>query len=353
MTTLREIARLRLAAQRIAGTGFATATGAVRWLTAAQAQDLEGALTSVALRTSSGTSQSVEAALDAGEIVRSWPMRGTLHLVVAEDLPWMLDLTATRLVSRAAARRAQLDLELPVLEHARDVAVAALTGGHRLGRDDLLAVWRDRGLVTSGQRGYHMIWHLAQTGTLCFGPVREHEQLLVLVDEWITRPRRLERDEALGEWAWRYFCSHGPATIKDFTRWTALVAADVRAGVELARPRLARIDVEGVEYFMDLQTPELLDACRRHARGAFLLPGFDEFVLGYADRQAALPGEFADRIVPGGNGVFRPTVVSNGQIVGTWTHSGRGRRRTVVATPFTSFSDDVAKAIPDLYAALP
>ncbi len=198
-----------------------------------------------------------------------------------------------------------------------------------------------------------MIWHLAQTGTLCFGPVRDGEQLLVLVDEWIPGARRLERDEALGELAWRYFRGHGPATIKDFTRWTGLVAADVRTGLALARPRLASLDAEDVEYLMDPQSPELLDACRPRARGLFLLPGFDEFVLGYADRRAALPSEFAGRIVPGGNGVFRPTVISDGRIVGTWTHTGRGTRRTVTATPFTSFSDEVASGILDAYSMLP
>jgi Winged helix DNA-binding domain len=77
MTTLHEIALLRLVAQRIAGPTCATATEAVRWLTAVQAQDYKGALTSVALRTSAGTRQEVEAALNAGKVVRSWPMRGT------------------------------------------------------------------------------------------------------------------------------------------------------------------------------------------------------------------------------------------------------------------------------------
>ncbi len=353
MTTLDEIALLRLVAQRIAGAGLASATEVVRWLTALQAQDHSGVLTSVALRTASGTRQGVEAALNAGEVVKSWPMRGTLHLVVAQDLPWMLDLTAPRVVAGAAARRAQLGLDTPLLEHARQLAVDALAGGHQLRRADLLAGWDGGGLVTAGQRGYHMLWHLAQTGTLCFGPVRDGEQLLVLIDEWIPRPRRPERKEALGELALRYFRSHGPATVKDFTRWTNLVAADVRAGLALARPRLARVEVDGVEYFMDPQTPDLLDACRRRARGVFLLPGFDEFILGYQDRRAVLAAEFADRIVPGANGVFRPTVVSDGHVVGTWKHTGRGAKRTVAATPFRSFPDEVTEAIPQVYAALP
>ena len=81
-------------------------------------------------------------------------------------------------------------------------------------------------------------------------------------------------------------------------------------GLALTGPRLARLDVDGVEHPMDPQTPDLLDAHRCRARDVFLLPGFDKFVLGYQDRRAALPAEFADRIVPGGNGMFRPTVVS-------------------------------------------
>lgn len=353
MLTPHEVARLRLAAQHIAGSGAATATETVRRLTAMQAQDPAGVLTSVALRTRAGTRQGVEAAMDAGEVVKSWPMRGTLHLVAAEDLPWLLELTAPRVVAGAARRRAALDLDPSTLERAREVALRTLAGGRRLRRAELLGRWDEAGLTTSGQRGYHMLWHIAQTGTLCFGPVRDGEQLVVLVAEWIPQPRRLDREEALGELALRYFRSHGPATVKDFTRWTNLVAADVRTGLALARPRLAGIEVDGVEHLLDPDVPGLLAACREHARGVFLLPGFDEYVLGYGDRRAALPVEHAERIVPGSNGVFRPTVIADGQVVGTWQRAGRGAQRGPVATPFTSFTDGVRAGIERAYAALP
>ncbi|MGW4464854.1 winged helix DNA-binding domain-containing protein [Micromonospora sp. NPDC004704] len=353
MTTRQEIGLLRLAAQHLAGPGLTSATEAVAWLTAAQAQDFPGAVTSVVLRTAGGTRQMVEAALDRGEIVRSWPMRGTLHLVAADDLPWILGLTTPRMVARAVGRQAQLGLDPATLVRARDLAVDALAGGRRLRRDDLLGIWNAAGLVTTGQRGYHLIWYLAQTGVLCFGPMHDREQLIVLVDEWITRPRRLVREEALGELALRYFRSHGPATVKDFTRWTNLVAADVRVGLALARPALVRIEVDGVEYLMDPRTPERLDTDRKLARGVFLLPGFDEFILGYLDRGAVLPAEFAGHIVPGNNGMFRPTVVSDGQVLGTWAHTGRGANRTITATPFREFPLPVAEAIPRVHATLP
>lgn len=343
-----DIPLLRLAALRIAGHPLPSAADAVRWLTALQAQDHHGAVASVALRTASGSRADVERAFDAGEIVKSWPMRGTLHLVAAEDLPWILPLTTPRIIASSARRHAELGLDAATFGRARDVAVAALAGGGKLSRAELMAVWDEAGLGTNGQRGYHMLGYLAQTGTVCFGPTRGGEQLIVLVDEWIPAPRRPERDEALGELALRYFRGHGPATVKDFTRWTNLPAVDVRAGIALARPELTAVEADGVEYLMAPETPDLLAACRRRAKGVFLLPGFDEFILGYLDRTAALPAEYANKVVPGGNGVFQPTVISAGRVVATWK---RGRDEPVVS-PFAPLPDAVVKAIPKVYATL-
>jgi winged helix DNA-binding protein len=273
--------------------------------------------------------------------------------VVAEDLPWMLDVMARRVVSQSARRRAQLGLELSTLEQGREIAQQVLEGRRELTRADLLASWDTAGLDTSGGRGYHLMGYLAQTGVVCFGPVAGREQSVVLIDEWVPAPRRLERDEALGELARRYFFSHGPATVKDFTRWTNLVAADVRVAMPLARPDLATFDVDGVEHLMHPQTADRLDAWRSAARGIHLLPGFDEFILGYADRTAQLPAQFADRIVPGGNGMFKATVVSEGVVVGTWKRRGRGSDLTVETTPFTALPAQLSEDISRVFADLP
>ncbi len=353
MTTLHEVALLRLVAQRIAGQGTATAADAVRRLTAVQAQDLPGALMSVALRTADGTRGDVESALNAGDVVRTWPMRGTLHLVAAEDLPWLIDLLAPRVLAGSPARRAQLGITDAAIEQARALAVRALSGGRQLRRAEILAALVDGGIEVTGQRGYHLLWYLSQTGTLCLGPIDDGEQRYVLMDEWVRSPRSLEGEAALGELAGRFFRGHGPATVKDLARWAGIPVRDARAGLAIARPGLAALEVDGVEYLMDPETPGRLSAHRDEARGVFLLPGFDEFVLGYGDRSAVLDPEFADRIVPGGNGVFRPTVVSDGRIVGTWQWTGRGAGRTATATPFTAWTDDVAAEIPRLAAALP
>lgn len=349
-----DVAQARLVAQRLAGPGAPTVTDAVRWLTAVQAQDFASALTSVGLRTRTPLRTEAITSLDAGDIVRSWPMRGTLHLTAAEDLPWMLRLLAPRAVRSSVARRTALGLEEPQLEWARKLSVESLSGGRRLRRLDLISVWDKAGLDRSGERGTHILRYLAMTGTVVLGPTNgAGEQLVVLLDEWIRSPRQLERDEALGELALRYFRSHGPATAVDLAAWSGLTSRDTRTAVALARPALTSWTIVSTEYLLDPQTPERLSAARAQATGVLLLPGFDEFLLGYRNRTAQLDPAHADRIVPGGNGIFRPTVVSAGRVVGTWTRIGRGERQRIAATPFDSFTSRVEEAIPTLYAALP
>ncbi len=345
-----DVGLLRLAAQRLVGPGHRTVAEAVGWMTALQAQDFPGACTSVALRTAGGDVTAVHAALDAGDVVRSWPMRGTLHLVPAVDLGWMLALGPPRIATTVARRHQQLGLADADVDQARRVAVAALEGGGRLLRRELMARWDHEGLSTEGQRGYHLLGHLATTGTLVLGPMQEGEQAFVLLDEWVPAPRRLEREEALGEWVLRYFRSHGPATVKDFCWWTRLRVADATVGLAVARPQLAAVEVDGVEHLMDPATPDLLAQHLRQARDVLLLPGFDEYLLGYTDRSPVLAPEYAQLICPGGNGVFRPTVVARGQVVGTWRRTGR--ERTVEASPFTSFTTRTDAAIRRRAAAL-
>jgi hypothetical protein len=354
MTTLSEVALLRLAAQQLAGPRATTPADAVRRLTAVQGQDYPGAITSIALRTAERRRKDVEAAFDDGEVVRSWPMRGTLHVLAADDLHWMLELLGTRALAGLAGRRERLALTEADAERARELVVAALAGGGRMRRADLLTVIHGGGVATTGQRGYHLLWFLAQTGTLCLGPTDgAGEQLFVLLDEWARTPRRLSGEEALGELALRFFLGHGPATVQDLARWAGITLRDARAGLAIARPDLAALDVEGVEHFLDPTTPERLAVCRDEARGLFLLPGFDEFVLGYGDRRAILEAEFTGHIVPGGNGMFRPTVVHGGRIVGTWRWTGRGPARMVTARALTTFPAGVEAAIPRAAADLP
>lgn len=157
-------------------------------------------------------------------------------------------------------------------------------------------------------------------------------QKVVLHDEWVRQPRKLERDQALGEWVLRYFRSHGPTTIRDFTWWTKLTVRDAGIGLAIAREHLEEVSVDDVSYWM---APGLTD---RMSRRVHALPGFDEYLLGYRDRSAALDPEHAQIVVPGNNGVFQPTIVSDGRIVGTWRRKATPAGVTLTPRPFSGLA---------------
>ncbi len=343
----RRIGALRLIAQRIVTPAAASPAETVRWMLALQAQDFPGVKWSVGLRQRGGTQAAVEAACDAGEIVRSWPMRGTLHLVAAEDLHWMLELTTPRSVASAGDRRAYLGIGDLDVERARHIAEAALTGGRVLTREALLGSIAAGGVSTHGQRGYHLLWYLAQTGTLVLGPAHGRQQTFALLDDWVPRPRRLERDEALGELALRFFASHGPATAKDLARWSGLTMAQVRLGIGVAGAALTTLELDGIPYLL---APETLEVAAPTVR-VHLLPGFDEYVLGYQDRTAVLAPEHSQAIVPGGNGVFRPTIVVDGAVAGTWRRTVKAREVVVEAAPFAPLTRPLLAGLRDAVEA--
>lgn len=322
-----DLRRWRLAAQlidrpdgsRVGDAGSPAAT--VRHLTAMQAQDFAAACWAVGLRTPGSTRADVLAALDGGQIVRSWPMRGTLHFVAAEDLGWMLSVTSTRTLRSALTRERGLGVDERTIGCARDTLLAELGGGRALGRAALLRALDAAGIATAGGRGYHLLWHLAQTGLVCWGPMHGAQQAMVLVDEWVPEPRRLSRDEALREFALRYFAGHGPATLPDLAWWSKMTVADAKRGLASAGDAVASVDVDGTEYWMPAHLPDELPqqgASGRPRHTVYALPGYDEYLLGYRDRSLVLRAEHADLIVPGGNGVFQPTIVSDGRVTGTW-----------------------------------
>lgn len=324
------IATLRLRNHSLLSGKLPSPVEAVRAMGALQGQDLPGVKWSIAQRCAA-TLAEVNGAFDSGAIVRSWPFRGTLHVVAAEDLVWMLDLTAERTLTGLAGRHRQLGLDPQTFATAAESAVRALAGGRGLSRENFFAALNADGIATDGQRGAHILLTLCHQKLLCLGPTEGTGQAVVLLDEWITHHARPDREHAVAVLAERFFRSHGPATLADFVWWSKLKIVDARAGLAAASG-LQRLRTRDDDYWLgddvDALVPVLV------APRVALLPGFDEYLLGYRDRSAVLPAEHSEKIVPGGNGMFLPTIVSRGTVIGTWRKRTSGRDVTISPAPF-------------------
>ncbi|MEV0900634.1 winged helix DNA-binding domain-containing protein [Actinoplanes sp. NPDC049802] len=319
--------------------------GIVEWFGAMQAQDLNSVLWSLGARLPGVTLPEVVAATERRDVVRTWPMRGTVHLVPSADAHWMLALTGVRALGGVARRWEQLGLDEKTAERSMEILAAALAGaGGRLTRSECLAALTEGGVAVTGQRGYHLLWYSSQRALTAIAPNRGAEQTFVLLDEWAGERNSPSREEALAILAHRYFRSHGPTTVKDFAGWTGLTLTDSRAGVAAAG--LRPVEVEGVEMWAD---PAVLDA--GPVTGWWALPGFDEYLLGYKDRSMmATAGQLAE-VVPGGNGVFQSTLVRDGRVMATWKRTLGKKAVTVTVRPLAVFDPERARQALEPFAA--
>lgn len=347
--TPRDIPRLRLLSHGLLPApdgfprpAFSTAEDVVGWMTAMQGQDWYSVPWSIGVRWTCGATTAAEAsaasaaavrqAFADGRIVRSWPMRGTLHTLLPQDLALFHALTAERLLKSMGSRHRNLSIVPEDWEKAREVVRGTLRGGGQASRAELFAALEEAGQRTKEQRGAHLLLVLSITGTLVQGPADGKEHLFVLQDEWIRQPRELAVEDALDDLLERYVRSHGPATIRDFAWWTGLPLGLCRA----AQLRLGdRVREYAGGHLLSAETADWLDSRKGEplpgARAFHLLAGFDEYILGYTDRSAVLTPEHFNLIVPGGNGMFKRTTMSGGVTDGTWSTDSRG---AVVLEPF-------------------
>jgi hypothetical protein len=320
-----------------------SATDAAAHMLAVQAQEFLAGRWALGIRSSgSPTLSGIDRAFARGELVRSWTMRGTLHIIPAVDLRWVLSVTGDRQRQQAAGRHRALGIDAELLARAARALREKLADGGRTRAqlfDDLAGI----GIDPSGQRGVHVVGALSVDGVLVQGPVVARdgaigrEQLFVLADEHV--PDAPMPDDPLAELFVRYVDGHGPAGAADFAWWSGLTLGAAREAVERGRHRVQEAD-EGV--FLSASRP-------RRGPGAddermLALPMFDEYYISYADRGAVADAEAMARIGPGKNGMVRASLLSAGRVCGAWTHSAAvGRHRDEpTAEPFGAPQDAAA-----------
>jgi hypothetical protein len=329
----------KLLGERIARQGFVdrpcvSPAAAAALTTALQAQDNWAARLGVRARSAALTDTDVRRAIDDDRtIVRTWLMRGTIHLIAADDLRWLVRLIGPAIARKYRTRWRQIGLTDDVLDRSLELLPEVLADGP-LTRHEIRAALTERGVTLESpdpQAHTHAIVHASTTGLICRGPDRGRHSTFVLTDQWLpdaaTGP---SDDDALAELARRYFAAFSPATAADFATWSGLPSA---RAIALIRDELTETEVDGRPGF-----------CRGEVEpggGLRLLPAFDNYVLGYRDRSAILEAARHPRVYQGG--MIRPTILLGGAVIGTWSlDRAKGR---IAASPFEPFPASVRRTV--------
>lgn len=340
---------MRAAAQRLTRDTAATSrrpTAILRQVVGLQAQVLSAAALGIRVRSTGLRASDVNRALvDDRSIVRTWLMRGTLHLLAADDIRWLVQLLGPVFARAGATRHAQLGLDDDLKTRGIAALRRILADDGPLTRYELLDRLRPRGILLDPktQAMIHLIALAAMQAVLCVGPDRDDgETTYVLLDDWVPPARTPTREAALAELARRYFAGYGPATVDDLGAWSGIAMAEARSAVTGAKGSLTDVTIQGQPGFV------LKDRLRQGTAPATpqarLLPAFDAYLLGYRRRDLAVAPAKQRRLQRGG-GWLHPAVVVNGHAVAAWSLRKSGGRGRLQVEPFEGISPAIRAGI--------
>ncbi|SHF18493.1 winged helix DNA-binding domain-containing protein [Pedobacter caeni] len=308
-----DISNIRLINQQIESGSFNQAKDLVSWMGAVQAQDYAMATWGIGLRTPGLTEKMVQEGIDHGTILRTHLLRPTWHFVAAEDIWWMLDLTAAHVMVKSKSRFKELGLSPEVCLKSNQVIEAAFANNKYLSREELYLEMEKNNVSTGKDRLSHLIFFAELEGILCSGIKRDKNQTYAILGDRVPRPAALSRDEALAKLAFKYFSSHCPATLNDFIWWSGLSVTAAKRALEMIQPDFIAETIASQQYWFPIHFSGIVP----QSSSVHLLPAFDEFLISYKDRTAGFPLEHHPKAFTI-NGIFHPVIVVNGQVKGLW-----------------------------------
>ncbi|HEX4951547.1 MAG TPA: winged helix DNA-binding domain-containing protein [Blastocatellia bacterium] len=334
-----DITRQRLYNQRLRHTTFTQPGEVVQWLGAMQAQDYAGAKWAIAQRALGLTDAALDQALADGTILRTHILRPTWHFVTPADIRWMLQLTAPRVNALNAYHYRKQELDDAVFKQSNAVLTKSLRGGQQLTRAELAAALHRAGIVTDELRSALLLMRAELDGVVCSGARRGKQFTYALLEERVPPVPPRTKDEALAELSTRYLLSRGPATVQDFVWWSGLTTSEAKTGIEMVQSQFHREAINKQTYWFPAHAP----TTRTKTPLAHLLATYDEYLIGYKDRSAAVNPALAERIV--GGEVFTSTIVLDGQVIGVWKRTLKARSVSIATTFFTTLTKAQSQAV--------
>lgn len=336
-----EIIRRRLANQHLVAGAFKTPAEVVAAQGAVQSQDFYGGLWGIGLRLPPTTEAKVEEWFADGRILRFHILRPTWHFVAREDVRWLLALSGPRLNKVDVGVHVQLGVDAALLKRSFKILEKALRGA-TLTRAELGRILDKNGVRIGpgeGQRLGHIMFFAEVAGLVTSGPRRGKQFTYALLDERVPAARPLARQDALAELARRYFATRGPATAADFAWWSGLTLADARNAARLLDSELRNAQIDGETYWWSEARPPA-----KSLKGAWLLPNYDEYGIGYVDRSLIFDGELFKDLQQRDRPIFSHFYMVDGRTGGTWKREAGKAEVRITLSPFESLTSKATLA---------
>ena len=247
-----------------------------------------------------------------GNILRTHLLRPTWHFVVAKDIRWMLMLTAPCVHATNAYMYRKLELNANIFNRCNNILIKTLRGHKQLTREAINKEFKRNKIEADGHRLSYIMMQAELDGIICSGARHGNQFTYALLEERVPPFKSKNRVEALAELTKRYFTSRGPATIKDFSTWSGLALTECKNGIEMVKSSFSREVIARQEYFF----PPGVTLAKNQFQKIYLLPLYDEFIMGYKDRSAIMV--FKNNHKPASAFRYDNTIIFEGQIIGTW-----------------------------------
>ena len=309
-----DIAFARMYNQQISQSNYTKPKELVAWMGALQAQDYAMAKWAIGLRVPGSTESEIEKSLNKGELLRAHVLRPTWHIIPANDIYWMLALSANKIKALMRPMNKQLELTEKIFTKSNAIIERCLADGNDVTREEIAVHLNKARIHTTENRLSHLLLRAELEGIACHGKSTGNKKTYALLEHRVPKKKLITKNESVALLAGKYFNSHGPAMLQDFCWWSGLNVTDARHGLEAVKKQLGCQKLDGQEYWFNTEMP--FHKMKKTA-DVHLLPAYDEFIISYKDRTAMLALEHHKKVLSS-NGIFSPVIVAGGQVLGTW-----------------------------------
>ncbi|MCD0469307.1 winged helix DNA-binding domain-containing protein [Flavobacterium sp. JAS] len=334
-----EISHYRLASQKLYKTTPCSPQEIVQHLGAMQAQDYAMAKWAIGSRCDSSEKE-IEEAINSAKIIRTHILRPTWHFVASDDIYWMLDLSAPQVKRFTASAGKKYGYDEKKFDQVNTKIEKLLTGNNHLTRDEIMQELNIKKSSSEDFLSAAIMMNAELDGLVCNGKMKGKQITYALLEERVSKPKfKLTKEEALSKLAKRYFESHGPATLTDFSWWSGFPPTTCKLAINAMELQLNSIEIENQTYWFGNNI--IKDSDFRES--VHFLPAFDEILISYKTREASILSEHQSKAFTN-NGIFKPIILENGKVIGIWKRTIK-KDHAKIETQFFHETESHKKAI--------